>query len=133
MNVIYHLTPRSELARQAGRDSYLPPRFAEDGFVHCTGDLDTLLLVADDYFSNLEEDLLVLAIRVDRLTSPLHWEDAAPLRGSDSHVERQSKFPHVYGPINLAAVSGVALVPRVAGRHVGPIAFEPLDKLGRDP
>lgn len=125
---IYHLAPRSELAQQIAGASYVPPGFAEDGFVHCTGDLETLTLVAQAYFSELDEDLLGLAIDVAKLSSPLRWEPAAAPRGVGNEYPSEARqFPHVYGPINLSAVAGVALVPMVDGLFRAPVAFESLE------
>jgi uncharacterized protein (DUF952 family) len=81
----------------------------EDGFIH----FSTAAQVAETaarHFAGAE-DLLLVAVDVDRLDRSLKWE---PSRGGDL-------FPHLYGPLLLAAVSWVRPL-RLGGdgRHVFP-------------
>jgi len=101
---IYHLVTKSELRTQAKGDTYLPTRFGQDGFIHCTGDPDTVLAVANDYFSSVEEPVLVLVIETAKVTAAVRFEPPAPVEGSGtSHLEGAQLFPHIYGPLNLCS------------------------------
>ena len=123
---IYHLVPEASFRPCVQGDAYLPERFADDGFIHCTGDIATLVKVANDYFADLSEPLLVLAIDTRRLRSRLVFEAAAPIPGGGaSHLADGVLFPHVHGPLNLDAVMGSARLPRQGRSYVPPGDFAP--------
>ncbi len=69
------------------------PSLESEGFIHCSY-ADQVLLPANALFAG-QTDLLLLAIDPSQLSSPLLVEDSY---GSGN------EFPHVYGPIELAAV-----------------------------
>jgi uncharacterized protein (DUF952 family) len=122
--LIYHLVTGSEFRKQVKGDMYLPARFDQDGFIHCTGEPDTLLAVANDYFSGVEEPVLVLVIETARLAAEVRFEPPAPVGGSGtSHLERDLLFPHIYGPLNLDAVTGIGLLRRGDGAYQWPDRF----------
>ena len=125
---IYHLAPESEL-RAGRRDGmYFPRRLPEDGFVHCSGSRELTLAVASDYFADLAEPLYVLEIDPGRLSYELRFEASAPLEGvGRAHLANADEFPHVYGPIDLAAITGAGRVTRGAGGRAWPAALLPLD------
>jgi uncharacterized protein (DUF952 family) len=133
--VIYHLAPERELRAGLSADFYAPARLAEDDFVHCASGEETTLRVAADYFSDLREPLVAVEINTARLTHELRFEDAAPIEGGGTaHLATVESFPHLYGPIDLAAISGVAILGERGGPYAWPVHFEPLaDWLGRRP
>nr|MBN1228923.1 DUF952 domain-containing protein [Anaerolineae bacterium] len=51
-----------------------------------------------------QSDLVLLCVDVARLTGELRYEPSA------DHLQ-DSLFPHLYGPLNLAAVVSVVLFP----------------------
>ncbi|HZK28950.1 MAG TPA: DUF952 domain-containing protein [Clostridia bacterium] len=65
-----------------------------DGFIHCSP-VEYFWRVAPN-FRNIEEDLVLLCLDVDRLESPIKWEEGEP--GGKRY------YPHIYGLINLDAV-----------------------------
>jgi release factor glutamine methyltransferase len=93
-NLIIHLCPRKEwfLAQQSG--VFQDQSLLRDGFIHCSQP-DQILGVANLFYHGIA-DLVLLWIDPDRVTSEIRWEsvDAA-------------LFPHIYGPINLEAVTSV--------------------------
>jgi uncharacterized protein (DUF952 family) len=107
---IYHLVPADYYRAQAQDQPYLPKTFAEEGFIHCTSGIETLLDIANLYFSELSDDLLALKIDPDLLTSSLKFELPNPPTGStlaDNHPARRDpnlRFPHIYGPLNREAI-----------------------------
>jgi uncharacterized protein (DUF952 family) len=121
---IYHLVTESDFRSLAGEGHYIPARFEQDGFIHCTGEPETLLVVADDYFATVSEPVLVLVIEVARLTSEVKFESPAPITGGGTaHLKNNLLFPHIYGPLNLNAVTGVGALQRTEGGYSWPGRF----------
>jgi uncharacterized protein (DUF952 family) len=115
---IYHLVTESEFRAQVKGNEYVPPRFNQDGFIHCTGEPDTLLAVANDYFSSVEEPVLVLVIETAKLTAEVRFEPPAPIEGSGtSHLEGAQLFPHIYGPLNMDAVTEIGVLRKSDGAY----------------
>ncbi len=105
MPVIFHLLPESEHRAHPADRAYTPATFAADGFIHCTGDTETLLAVANAFFADLREPLLCYAVDTDRLTVPVRWEPPAPVSGAENTPHPvETLFPHVYGAIDRAAI-----------------------------
>jgi len=126
-DTIYHLVTESEFRTQAKGNAYLPTRFDQDGFIHCTGDPDTLLAVANDYFSSMEEPIVVLVIETIKLIAEVRFEPPAPIGGSGaSHLEGARLFPHIYGPLNLDAVTKIGALLKSDGRYQWPDRFTTL-------
>lgn len=78
---------------------------AEEGFIHCSFP-DQVAATAERYYAG-RDDVVVLVVDPDRLDAAIRVED---LGGTG--VE----FPHVYGPIPLAAVVAVEDVATAAAR-----------------
>ncbi len=115
MRPIFHLVPASYYHRQPADRAYLPETFAQDGFIHCTAGLDTLVEVANMFFADLPDDLLVLEIDPARLTAPLKFEPPVPPSGAADVPPPGSEatlFPHIYGPLNREAVSRIFTLSR---------------------
>ncbi len=111
MAIVLHLLPASDW-RQLGRDEAVSSgSLVTDGFVHCTDDLDVMLLIANAFYARLAGDFVVLHIDTDQLTSRCVWEEPAHVDGSTGGSFAPS-FPHVYGPIDRCAVVGVQAVAR---------------------
>jgi uncharacterized protein (DUF952 family) len=121
---IFHLTSESELRAGIRADAYLPAGFAADGFVHCSASPETVLAVARAFYAHVAEPLLVLRIEPPRLTSRLLFEPAVP--PAPPGIAGGTLFPHVYGPIDRAAISGVGVLERRGAERVWPQRFEPL-------
>lgn len=69
---------------------------AEEGFVHASR-ADQWQGVLDRFYADVDEPLVLLAIDPDRLRAPV-LDESVP--GADS----DETFPHVYGPVEVAAV-----------------------------
>jgi uncharacterized protein (DUF952 family) len=121
---IYHLVTETDFRFLTKDNTYVPALFAQDGFIHCTGDPTTLLAVANDYFANVDEPVLVLIIKVAKLTAELKFEPPIPLSGGGtSHVQEDLLFPHIYGPLNIEAVKGVGVLCQEEGGYCWPKDF----------
>jgi uncharacterized protein (DUF952 family) len=93
---IYHLAPAARWRDWPVGAPYLPAEYDADGFVHCTAGDGLMLEVANTFYRDAPGDFVLLVIEPDRLTSPLKWE-----RSTDGLAQL---FPHIYGPIDRAAV-----------------------------
>lgn len=98
MNTIYHLVPAERWRAWPTDAPYLPAEYEADGFIHCTRSDELMLQVANRFYRSVSGDFRLLVIDPEKLTAPLRWErpadDLAPL------------FPHIYGPIDRAAIIG---------------------------
>jgi uncharacterized protein len=118
-NPIYHLVPALYYEAQPAAQPYLPDSFQQEGFIHCTAGLPLLLKIANFYFDDLPDTVLVLEIDPALLDSPLKFE--APLPPANAPAEASSHdpdqlFPHIYGPLNREAIIRVfSLIRNEAG------------------
>lgn len=96
MRTVYHLVPR-HVWQQAPPGPYRADSLASEGFIHCCNRAQ-VERVANLFFAGATE-LLALALATSVLSSPVRDEDPG--------VGEQ--FPHVYGPIDRAAI--VAVIP----------------------
>jgi uncharacterized protein (DUF952 family) len=95
---IYHLATPAAWERAA--DEYRADSLEGEGFIHCSF-ADQVAASANRYYAAAPE-LLLLHIDPERLASPLKTEAA----GSGE------LFPHIYGPVNRAAVVRIELMQR---------------------
>jgi uncharacterized protein (DUF952 family) len=104
MRTIYHILLPHEFQHHK-EDFYRAKSLSIEGFIHCSN-AGQVERVANLFYAEARE-LTVLRILVDRLTSPVRDED--PGTGE--------LFPHVYGPIDRAAITGTEALQRdTAGR-----------------
>ncbi|MGW4671393.1 DUF952 domain-containing protein [Streptomyces sp. NPDC004324] len=100
---LLHLTERSlwDAARTSGayEMSTRGRTLAEEGFIHCSTRAQ-LPRIASFLYGNYEgpDDLVVLVVDAGRLAVPVRYEAVKP--GGE-------EYPHVYGPIPVAAVVDV--------------------------
>jgi uncharacterized protein (DUF952 family) len=106
---LFHIASRSHWrdAMRAGRylQSTRDQRLDEVGFIHCSfrGQLDAS---ANRFYDDADpEDLVVLVIDPGRLDMPLVVEQAG----------NEDAFPHIYGPLNPAAVIATCPLGRIDG------------------
>jgi uncharacterized protein len=123
--MIWHLLPLPDW-QSAGDAPYVPgtehagtPDAAP--FVHFSPDEATSLAVANDRFAESALPLVALLVDESELSAPVRFEaaDPAPPPGAPAGT----LFPHVYGPVERAAVTEVRFARRdPAGRFT---AFDP--------
>lgn len=101
MRRIYHLVPRS-IWDQSTTGPYRAESLSTEGFIHCSN-AHQVAWAANKFHAD-KADLLVLAIDAGRLGNLLKDED--PGMGET--------FPHIYGPIESAAIVDVRLMQRGA-------------------
>ena len=78
------------------RWSTLGRTLEEEGFIHCSTPEQVPGVLAR-YYASYADDLLLLTVDPERLTSPLKWDVVNTVTGE--------RFPHVYGPITPDAVT----------------------------
>ena len=108
--MIYHMTPASAWQAVAGATVYVADSLTTEGFIHCTGELDLLVVVANRFYRAIPGDFVILCIEPTQLTAELRWEAA------DGQL-----FPHLYGELNCTAVSRVIPFPRDAADNFLPL------------
>ena len=108
--IVYKIVP-ARLWRASEADGVFTgsPVDARDGFIHFST-ADQVRETAARHFAGVE-NLLLVAVDADQLA--LTWE---PSRGG-------ALFPHLYGPLPIAAVRSVRELPLVDGAHVFPDAL----------
>ena len=103
--MIFHITDAATWAesQRKGRhtESTRGVDLVEEGYIHCSTAEQWPGVLAAFYAD--AEDLLLLHIDESRLTSPLVYEQLG---------NAPAAFPHVYGPIDLAAVVAVESLPK---------------------
>jgi len=95
--VIYHIAIRGEWESQTDMPTYAPNRYSADGFIHCS-EQHQLERVANDNFLG-RNDLVLVKLMPTKLVPETRYEQGG-----------EEKFPHIYGPINKAAISQTAAV-----------------------
>ncbi len=96
----FHLVPAAEWERQRDGVTYLPEAFAQDGFIHLTIGERNLIDVANLFYKQQPGAYVTLELDKDSIASPVRFDD-------DS-----GRYPHVYGQLNLNAVTAVRPVLR---------------------
>ena len=97
--VAYHLIPVEDLNEHADDAPVRPHSLAVEGFVHLTHRLDDLIDVANAFYRHEAGPHVVLTIDLERLIAAWRYDD-------------DERFPHVYGPLDRDAITGVEAIPR---------------------
>ncbi|MBF6135059.1 DUF952 domain-containing protein [Nocardia otitidiscaviarum] len=108
---LLHICSRAEWAAASAAGELRAPSLAEVGFIHLSAPRQ-VHLPADRLFAG-RRDLVLLWLDPARLTDPVRWEPGVP---TDPESMR---FPHLYGPLPVAAVVEVTeFRPGPDGRFV---------------
>lgn len=111
---VYHITTAADWQGAKSTGWYAPPDYAADGFIHCSR-LEQVVPVANRFYAG-RDGLVLLQISTHRLLARLVYEN---LEGG------AELFPHVYGRLNVDAVSQViAFAPGADGRFTLPVWLE---------
>ena len=96
--LIVNIAKRNDWRRAIERGAYEAESLETEGFIHCS-DPSQVVDTANALFRS-ETDLVLLCIDPARLTAPLRYEPS-----------KRGTFPHIYGPISVAAVTRVLDFP----------------------
>jgi uncharacterized protein (DUF952 family) len=103
--IIYHITEPTDWDAAQPAGEYVAESLATQGFIHAST-LHQLVDTANLLFRG-KDGLVVLCIDESRLNAPVKRESAL----AGPHRENGGLFPHIYGPLNLDAVSQVVRFP----------------------
>jgi uncharacterized protein (DUF952 family) len=95
---ILHICPARDWETAQRLGEYCPASLELEGFIHFSR-REQVLRVANHFYRGHQE-LVLLWVDPSRLSASLLWEPV----GGDT-------FPHLYGPLNLDAVSAVTPFP----------------------
>ena len=103
--MIVHIVKRSEWADAVERGTYAPASLRGEGFIHCST-IAQLIDTANRFYRG-QNGLVVLCIDESRLKAELKYEAPAAAHGEAAG----DMFPHLYGELNVDAVSRVVELP----------------------
>ncbi len=92
--MIYHVTTQQSWKSAQEKNEYEHASLEKENFIHACS-REQLAGVLDRYYKN-EKNLILLHIDETRLTSPLQYDHSPSVNDS---------FPHIYGPINIDAIT----------------------------
>jgi uncharacterized protein (DUF952 family) len=106
MSIIYHITTKSEWQAAQATGKYEAFSLKDEGYIHCSEErqVDDVL---KRYFKT-KTDLLKLVIDTNKLSSPLIYDWSPSI---------EDTFPHIYGPINVDAVTEVIPISSATIQH----------------
>lgn len=99
MATIYHICTMHDWEQARAKGSYESLSLAKEGFIHCSEE-NQVQGVLHRYFE-ITKDLVKLEIDTNQLVPELKYELSPSLN---------ELFPHIYGAINLNAVTGVSKI-----------------------
>jgi uncharacterized protein (DUF952 family) len=97
---ILHITTASGWEQAQAAGAVTAESLETEGFIHCST-VAQVQATANRIFRGAGE-LLLLEVDTTRLTAPLQYERATDVG---------DEFPHIYGPLNLDAVTGTIPLP----------------------
>jgi uncharacterized protein (DUF952 family) len=95
---IYHILPRTTWEQALAQGEYRAVSLETEGFIHAST-REQVLDTASRYYHG-QQGLALLVIDPEKLGAELRY-DPVMLNGE------QTRFPHIYGPLNLDAVVDV--------------------------
>lgn len=101
--MILHFCPRSAWAQAQATGEYTADTLDTEGFIHCS--TAEQVHRPANALARGRTDLVLLEIDEERLAVPVRWEPGQP------YDPAELLFPHVYGPIPVAAVVAVRDFP----------------------
>jgi len=105
MAMIVHICKRQDWDAAQENGFYTPDSLSECGFIHCSRP-EQVVSVANEFYSK-QSGLVLLWIDPGNVKAKIRWEAAVglPLAGNQP---RTDVFPHIYGTLNLDAVTSVS-------------------------
>jgi uncharacterized protein (DUF952 family) len=98
----YHLTPLEWWESVPADQAMATPSLEPEGFIHCTDGAEAMVATANRHYRDDPRPFVVLTVDLDRVGSPWRIDDPAGI------------YPHIFGPIDRAAIVGTVPAPRDA-------------------
>lgn len=109
--MIYHITTQEEWDSAQAKGQYAASSLQSEGFIHCST-AKQVVEVANAFYRDVP-NLILLCIDESELELTVKWEAPAHPEGHDPEtIDEAQLFPHVYGTINLDAVTKVVDIPK---------------------
>ena len=100
MRPTFHLIPIEVWAILDPAAPLVRESLETEGFIHCTDGADELIATAERHYRDDPRPFLALSLDLDAVTSPWRYDEPG------------KPYPHIYGPIDRAAILGVVPVER---------------------
>jgi len=112
---IFHITTQAQWQNALEQGFYLADSLETEGFIHAST-AEQVPRVFNAFYAD-QSDLVLLAIALEKLESPVKWEAPVHPEGKRADaITETEKFPHIYGKINLNAVTIVNLSDFLQGK-----------------
>jgi uncharacterized protein (DUF952 family) len=112
MNLILHITRQEDWQQAQGVGVYRGDTLVSEGFIHCSTPQQVIGVAHRFYLG--QAGLVLLGINSDQVQAPIQYE----------RTENDEFFPHIYGALNLDAVTQVwEFVPQADGTFRLPAAI----------
>jgi uncharacterized protein (DUF952 family) len=98
----FHLTPADWWAAADPAAPLTAPSLGDEGFIHCTTGADELVATANRHYGEDPRPFVVLTLDLDLVSAPWRVDDPRGI------------YPHVFGPIDRAAILDARAMPRDA-------------------
>ncbi len=108
MPIVLHIATRADWEAACATGSYRPGSLESEGFIHCSTAAQ-VVGSADRYFRG-RGDLILLCIDESCIAGELRYEPPAVIGGAPDRRTGEL-FPHLYGPLAVAAVVRVVPFP----------------------
>jgi uncharacterized protein (DUF952 family) len=102
---ILHLASNDAWLAAVKKGAYYADSLSADGFIHCSTSAQ-VVDVANAFYHG-QSGLVLLVIDPDTLTPELKWEPPAHPNPERAAAIGDELFPHIYGHLNLDAVTKV--------------------------
>ncbi|MBV6391473.1 MAG: hypothetical protein KPEEDBHJ_00681 [Anaerolineales bacterium] len=99
--MILHIASKQDWSSAQAKGEYAAPSLATEGFIHFSTDKQAIH-VANAFYKG-RKDLVLLVVDESKLAAELKWE--APAGPPAENISQSDLFPHLYGPLNLNAVT----------------------------
>ena len=103
MDLILHLASNDAWLAAVKEGCYHSDSLPTEGFIHCSK-TSQIVDVANTFYRG-QRGLVLLVINPTKLQPELKWEP--PAEPEPTHARKGELFPHIYGPLNLDAVTRV--------------------------
>ena len=100
MRPTFHLTPRAWWEAADPAAPLAAPSLDGEGFIHCTDGAAEMVATANRHYAANPGEFVVLTVDLDAISSPWHVDDPGRI------------YPHIFGPIDRAAIVAVVPAPR---------------------